>query len=279
MNIVANLAYVRKTQEVVELRNLSTDGPRLSKALGLLGGVMVATHQFYGLVSSFSSLPSSSLVLPLLVLHQSLSLFLSLATILLECRSVLCSLHMHKKTREYFKFLSYLWGRGLLYLFTGAILSLRFLPFSPTSSSPFSSSSSPPPFPPTTLVDMLSSLYFTLLGLFLLLLSLHYHRRLSSSSSSSSSYSLSSSSPSLPPSLLPHTIPTIDDPLLLLRSKFARADIYSQGKIPSTDLATICAELGSRLSHQELEGAILTLDANRNGEVAYDDFVEWWRGR
>jgi len=168
---------------------------------------------------------------------------------------------MHKKTREYFKFLSYLWGRGLLYLFTGAILSLRFLP-----SSFKTISSSSPSFPPTTMVDTLSSFYFTLLGLLLLLLFLHYHHRLSSSSSPA-------------PSLLPHTSPTIDDPLLLLRSKFARADIYSQGKIPSTDLATICAELGSRLSHQELEGAILTLDANRNGEVAYDDFVEWWRGR
>jgi Ca2+-binding EF-hand superfamily protein len=44
-------------------------------------------------------------------------------------------------------------------------------------------------------------------------------------------------------------------------------------------LATICAELGSRLSHQELETAILTLDANRHGEVEYDDFVEWWQGR
>jgi len=271
MNIVANLAYVRKTQEVVELRSLSTDGPGWSKALGLLGGVMVATHQCYGLASSFSSLTSSSSssssiapLLLLLVLHQSLCLLLSLATILLECRSVLCSLHTHKKTREYFKFLSYLWGRGLLYLSTGAILSLRFLPSSSSSSS--SSFSSSPSFPPTTLADTLASLYFSLLGLLLLLLSLHYHHRLSTSSSP-------------PPSLLPHTAPTIDDPLLLLRSKFARADIYSQGKIPSTDLATICAELGSRLSHQELEGAILTLDANRNGEVAYDDFVEWWRGR
>lgn len=65
----------------------------------------------------------------------------------------------------------------------------------------------------------------------------------------------------------------------LIRAKFDRLDVDRRGCVPAADLAVLCAELGSRLSHQELEGAILTMDCNRNGEVEYESFLEWWRTR
>lgn len=163
---------------------------------------------------------------------------LGAAALLLEGRAFLCPQSLRKRSREYLKLLSYLWGRGCLYLFTAAVLSLRLSDPSPT---------------PT--IDAAAAGGFALLGLLDLGFGLAAQRRLRS--------------------LRGHLM----EDEQLIRAKFDRLDVDCRGRVPAADLAVLCAELGSRLSHQELEGAILCLDANRNGEVEYEAFVEWWRTR
>ena len=63
-----------------------------------------------------------------------------------------------------------------------------------------------------------------------------------------------------------------------LRAKFAQFDTDRDGRLSSAELATLCADLGSMLSHAELEGAIKLLDTNGDGHIERDEFVAWWTG-
>lgn len=152
---------------------------------------------------------------------------------------------MKKRSREYLKLLSFTWGRGLLYLLTAAILALRLT--DPATRSARVAS--------TITIDAALAAGFALLGAADVGFGLAVQKRLRE--------------------LRGHLM----EDEQLIRAKFNRLDIHRRGRVPAADLAAVCAELGSRLSHQELEGAILTLDCNRNGEVEYEAFVEWWRTR
>jgi hypothetical protein len=183
-----------------------------------------------------------------LLLH-ALGLLLGAAAILLEGRSLLCPTALKKRSREYLKLLSFLWGRGLLYLLTAAILALRFTDPATRSASSASTLVS------SITIDAALAAGFALLGAADVGFGLAVQKRLRE--------------------LRGHLM----EDEQLIRAKFDRLDIHRRGRVPAADLAAVCAELGSRLSHQELEGAILTLDCNRNGEVEYEAFVEWWRTR
>ena len=199
---------------------------------------------------------------------------------------------MHKKTREYAKIFSFLWGRGFLYLLISSILSLRLL----------------------NPIDGVYAAFFALLGLVDIVVRKRRRRRRRRRRRSKKKKEDWVPTPphshhyTHPPTFTgrgenetpigraywhtdggrasdPRQIRTVSTLAFIFSIDLPthppthRADFERQGRIPATDLATICADLGSRLSHQELEGAILTLDANRNGEVRYEDFLEWWRTR
>ena len=53
---------------------------------------------------------------------------------------------------------------------------------------------------------------------------------------------------------------TLTEDEKVIKEKLTRFDRDGIGRVRAEDLAAICAELGSRLSHRELENAILTLD-------------------
>lgn len=176
---------------------------------------------------------------------------LGVAALLLEGRALLCPTALKKRSREYLKLLSFLWGRGALYLLTAAVLALRL---TDPAASDDTNQTTPTPITFISL-DAALAAGFALLGAADVGFGLAVQRRLHE--------------------LRGHLM----EDEQLIRAKFDRLDIHRRGRVPAADLAAVCAELGSRLSHQELEGAILTLDSNRNGEVEYEAFVEWWRTR
>ena len=38
----------------------------------------------------------------------------------------------------------------------------------------------------------------------------------------------------------------------------------------------LCEEMGSRLSHNELETALILLDQNGDGQIDWNEFRDWW---
>lgn len=63
-----------------------------------------------------------------------------------------------------------------------------------------------------------------------------------------------------------------------LRAKFSHYDTDRDSKLSSAELANLCSELGSMLTHHELEGALQLLDTNGDGLIDYDEFAAWWQG-
>jgi len=49
--------------------------------------------------------------------------------------------------------------------------------------------------------------------------------------------------------------------------------VDKDGKLSTTELATLCKQLGSKLSHSELEAAVVALDLNRNGFIEEEEFL------
>lgn len=226
----------------------STEGPAWSRFLGFLGGAFLLFHHAYsfGHTAHRRGVHASMSVgdgLGALLFH-ALAALSGIAVLLLEGRACLCPVSLKKRSREYVKLLSYLWGRGCFYLLIAAILAVRL------SDDASGGSTTAPPT-----VNAAAAGAFALLGTVDVCFGLMAQRRLIR--------------------LKGHLMEDEE----LIRAKFDRLDVDRRGRVSAADLAVLCAELGSRLSHQELEGAILTLDCNRNGEVEYEPFLEWWRTR
>lgn len=62
-----------------------------------------------------------------------------------------------------------------------------------------------------------------------------------------------------------------------LRKKFIEFDEDGSGTLSTAELAQLCANLGSNLSHNELEAALFVLDANGDGQVSFEEFLQWWQ--
>jgi Ca2+-binding EF-hand superfamily protein len=41
-------------------------------------------------------------------------------------------------------------------------------------------------------------------------------------------------------------------------------------------LAAFCESLGTKLTSEELEAALLILDESGDGNISYEEFAEWW---
>ncbi len=53
---------------------------------------------------------------------------------------------------------------------------------------------------------------------------------------------------------------------------------YHNGHITTTAIPQLCLDLGTVLTHPELEAAIVLLDREATGFVDVQDFTAWWRG-
>jgi Ca2+-binding EF-hand superfamily protein len=63
-----------------------------------------------------------------------------------------------------------------------------------------------------------------------------------------------------------------------LEATFKRFDIDNTGTLDSAELASLCQSLGSPLTLNELESAILVLDVNGDGKITYGEFLKWYVG-
>merc|ERR1711865_701188 len=62
-----------------------------------------------------------------------------------------------------------------------------------------------------------------------------------------------------------------------LRKAFYAADKNGNGKLDSTEFMDLCKSLDLQLTHSELEAAMVTLDANWDGGVDYEEFKFWYQ--
>lgn len=68
-----------------------------------------------------------------------------------------------------------------------------------------------------------------------------------------------------------HSSTTINQ--LQARTTFAEFDEDGDGKLSTSELARLCHQMGSKLTHNELQAAVLTLDVNRDGYIQVRGFV------
>jgi len=59
---------------------------------------------------------------------------------------------------------------------------------------------------------------------------------------------------------------------------FDAADLDGSGDLDTTELADLCVQLGSKLSHAELEAALMEMDKNRDRMISKAEFLAWWSG-
>lgn len=72
---------------------------------------------------------------------------------------------------------------------------------------------------------------------------------------------------------LAHLSTTMTEDEKIFKEKFDKYDEEGLGTVSTAQVATICAELGSRLSHHELEAAVLSLDVSMVALDCLDDGV------
>jgi len=61
-----------------------------------------------------------------------------------------------------------------------------------------------------------------------------------------------------------------------IKIKFDEADADGSGELDASELAAFCESLGTKLSPDELEAALLILDESGDGNISYEEFAEWW---
>merc|ERR1712098_587384 len=62
------------------------------------------------------------------------------------------------------------------------------------------------------------------------------------------------------------------------RELFNQHDVDHSGELDTAELARMAQALGSSLTHNELEAAIISLDTDRSGAVSFEEFMVWFRG-
>jgi hypothetical protein len=68
----------------------------------------------------------------------------------------------------------------------------------------------------------------------------------------------------------------IEDERRRIKIKFDEADVDGSGELDAEELAAFCETLGTKLSPEELEAALLILDESGDGQISYEEFAEWW---
>jgi Ca2+-binding EF-hand superfamily protein len=62
------------------------------------------------------------------------------------------------------------------------------------------------------------------------------------------------------------------------RQLFDEIDADRGGTLDRSEIKQLAKRLGKRLSEKQLHEAMMEMDADGSGEVAFDEFVSWWKG-
>ena len=62
------------------------------------------------------------------------------------------------------------------------------------------------------------------------------------------------------------------------RQLFDEIDVDGGGTLDRAEIKQLTKRLGNRLSEKQLHEAMMEMDADGSGEVAFDEFVAWWKG-
>jgi len=65
----------------------------------------------------------------------------------------------------------------------------------------------------------------------------------------------------------------------LLRRKFEQADGDHNGTLDTAELSRLCADLGCALTRNELEAALVVLDADGDGNISFPEFLSWYTSK
>ena len=77
--------------------------------------------------------------------------------------------------------------------------------------------------------------------------------------------------------ILDHIINAEEETNNLLRTVFNNFDKSNDGFIDSTEMETICRELGVDVTHAEFQETLRSLDRNHDNKIGFDEFVDWWK--
>lgn len=64
-----------------------------------------------------------------------------------------------------------------------------------------------------------------------------------------------------------------------VKEKFYEFDRDKSGALDAAELAALCKALGSTLSRRELESALFLLDKNEDGQISFEEFFAWYKGK
>jgi hypothetical protein len=68
-----------------------------------------------------------------------------------------------------------------------------------------------------------------------------------------------------------------DDPDAELKEIFDHYDRNKDGRISAQELARICEALGMEMEEHDLKVALLDVDRDSDGQIAWEEFRTWWR--
>lgn len=68
-----------------------------------------------------------------------------------------------------------------------------------------------------------------------------------------------------------------DDPFAEVKEIFDHYDRDKNGRITPKELARICEAMGMEMEEHELKVALLDVDRDADGQIAWEEFKAWWQ--
>lgn len=67
-----------------------------------------------------------------------------------------------------------------------------------------------------------------------------------------------------------------DDQIEELREIFLHYDHDGNGVIDRSEFGALLEALDAQLSEEEIDAGLRAIDDNRNGQIEFSEFLEWW---
>ena len=67
-----------------------------------------------------------------------------------------------------------------------------------------------------------------------------------------------------------------DDQIEELREIFLHYDHNGNGVIDRAEFGALLEALDAQLTEEEIDAGLRAIDDNRNGQIEFEEFIEWW---